>query len=206
MSETLGLWSLPRQGVGLKKDYEEAVNDVLTVDEVKSALDALTPADQTFLMRSANLISKSNALTDPKSLLQEACTRALTGQRKCRRNLQFVPFLYGAMRSIADSTAKSAKRSMIDPLADLDEAEEEQLTADAEDLITPEREVAAREALQRVDDLFKDDEEVRLLLEAMADGLKGQELRDALGWNETQHNTIRRRMLRKCELHRDDLE
>jgi DNA-directed RNA polymerase specialized sigma24 family protein len=190
----------------VKEDCEEDVKDALSVDEVKSAIDALTLADQEFLMNSANFFCKINALSEPMSLLQEAFTRALTGQRKCRRNLQFVPFLYGAMRSIADSTAKAAKRSIIDPLADPEEAEEEQLTVDAEDLVTPEREAAAREALQRVDDLFQDDQDVRLLLEAMADRLKGQELRDALGWDKTQHNTIRRRMLRKCELHRDDLE
>jgi hypothetical protein len=175
----------------VKEDCEEDVKDALSVDEVKSAIDALTLADQEFLMNSANFFCKINALSEPMSLLQEAFTRALTGQRKCRRNLRFVPFLYGAMRSIADSTAKSAKRSII---------------VDAEDLVTPEREAAAREALQRVDDLFQDDQDVRLLLEAMADRLKGQELRDALGWDKTQHNTIRRRMLRKCELHRDDLE
>jgi len=198
------LRSINNQEADVQEELAEDVKDALSVDEVRSALEALTPADEALLIKAAKFFCEINSLSEPMSLLQEALTRALEGGRKCRRNLAFVPFLYGSMRSIAHSAAKSAKRSKIDAFAEPDEEAEEELSADAIELVTPEREAAARDALQRINDLFKGDEEILLLLYAMADGLKGKELRESLGWNETQHNSIRRRMMRKSETFAQD--
>ena len=115
--------------------------------------------------------------------------------------MQIVPFLFGAMRSIANSVSKSAKRSPIDQYAELDETEEQDQDEgiEASQNITPEREAIARDMLQKVNNLFKDDPDAQLVLYAMADGVQGQELREVLGLTETQHNTIRRRMMRQSK-------
>lgn len=176
----------------------------LSLQEVKAAIEALKRADEVRLLKAAEFLSDINGFDDPRGLLQEALVRALAGQRQCPRKMAFVPFLIGAMRSIANSAAKSDKRSPIDRFAEvgegdnIDETEVPQM-GDTVQRVTPERQAAAQEMLRRVDELFKDDEEIRLVLLAMADGLQGNELREELGLTETQHNTIRKRMLRQSK-------
>ena len=181
-------------------DLPEDVKDELSPDEVKAALNALTPPDIARLSEAAGFLCLINGLDQPDELIQEALTRALAGQRKCRRNLAFVPFLYGSMRSIAHAAAKAARRSLIDPFADLEDAEEaEELRADAIDLVDPERLASGRDSLQKLNELFKDDEEVLIVMESMASGLKGEELRKSLGLSKTEHDTIRKRMHRQSK-------
>lgn len=50
-----------------------------------------------------------------------------------------------------------------------------------------------------MNELFKDDPEALMVLYAMAEGLQGQALREALTLTETQHNMIRRRMMRQSK-------
>lgn len=187
--------------------------------EAKAAIEALKPADEARLLSAAKALSAKNGLDDPEGLLREALVRTLAAppgdlasdqraprhQRRWPRNMALVPFLIGVMSSIASSAAKSNKRSPVDRFADVEEGEDidetEQLEAGAAvERVTPERQAAAQEMLNALDDLFKGDEEVRLVLMAMADGLQGQDLRDELGLTETEHNTIRKRMLRKSKV------
>src|SRR5688572_18159549 len=101
------------------------------------------------------------------------------------------------MRSIANAAAKSARRSRVDPFADLEDGDDaEQLDNLAIERVDPERIVAAREALQAINEMFKEDVEVLVLIDAMASGLKGEGLRESLGLIKTEHETIRKRMLR----------
>ena len=186
--------------------------------EAKAAIEALKPADEARLLSAANTLSAKNGLNDPDGLLREALVRTLAApatdlagdqraprhQRRWPRNMALVPFLIGVMSSIASSAAKSNKRSPVDRFADVEEGEEldetEQLEAGAAvERVTPERQAAAQEMLNALDELFEGDEEIRLVLLAMADGLQGQDLRDELDLTETEHNTIRKRMLRKSK-------
>lgn len=179
---------------------EDVIKDALSPDEVKAALNGLTPADIARLNRAAAFFCTINGFNQPNDLLQEALTRALAGKRKCRRDLAFVQFLCGSMRSIANAAAKASRRSRIDPFAEVDDGEdEEELSAEAVELIDPERLAAARDALQKVNELFKDDEEILIVIEAMASGLKGEELRHSLGLSKTDHETIRKRMHRQSK-------
>lgn len=180
---------------------DDMASDTLSIAELRSAIAALKLSDEQKLMRAAEFLCYVNGFDDPRGLLQEAMVRALSGTRRCPRNMQIVPFLFGAMRSIANSVSKSAKRSPIDQYAELDETEEQDQDEgiEATQNITPEREAMARDMLQKVNNLFKDDADAQLVLYAMADGVQGQELREALGLTETQHNTIRRRMMRQSK-------
>lgn len=179
---------------------ESVIKDVLSPDELKAALDALTPMDIARLNQAAEFFCAINGFDQANDLLQEALTRALAGQRKCRRDLAFVPFLYGSMRSIANAAAKASRRSRIDPFATPEDGEEEEeLDANAVELVDPERLAAARDALEKLNELFKDDEEILIVIEAMASGLKGEELRQSLGLSKTDHDTIRKRMHRQSK-------
>ena len=179
---------------------EDVIKDAFSPAEVKAALNALTAVDIARLNQAAEFFCVINGFDQPNDLLQEALTRALAGQRRCRRDLALVPFLYGSMRSIANAAAKASRRSRIDPFADPEDSDEEaELGAHAVELVDPERLAAARDALQKLNELFKDDEEILIFIEAMASGLKGRELRQSLGLSKTDHDTIRKRMHRQSK-------
>lgn len=202
MSAIFELWSMTSQEGDVRDDqHDDAGKDMLTTAEVRAALDALKPADEVRLLRGAQFFSEINGFDDASGLLQEALIRALEGTRRCPRDLPLMPFLFGVIRSIANSVSKSAVRSPINRFAEVDEAEDQEHDEGIETVqhITPERVVAAQEMLQKVNDMFKDDADVLMVLYAMAEGLQGQDLRDALGLTETQHNTIRRRMMRQSK-------
>jgi DNA-directed RNA polymerase specialized sigma24 family protein len=180
----------------------EPEGDLLSRTEISAEIDALSLADQRKLRKAARFISKINGLDDDQALLQEAMVRAFEGRRRCPRALPVVAFLFGAMRSIASSAAKSARRSPVDRFAAVrDEAEDAPRRSGTEqaDACTPERETFARDMLKKIDELFKDDADAQMVLYAMAEGLQGQELRKELGLTETEHNTIRKRILRQSE-------
>jgi DNA-directed RNA polymerase specialized sigma24 family protein len=174
--------------------------DYLSRQEIDAAISALTAKEELILLHGAELFCFINGFDSPDDLLQEALTRAVAGKRKCRRGLGIVPFLWGAMSSIANAAAKRSKRSRIDPFADPEDAEEEEeLGAAGVELVDPERVVAAHDALQKLNALFKDDVEILILIDAMALGLKGEGLRTSLGLSQTDHDTIRKRMHRQCK-------
>jgi DNA-directed RNA polymerase specialized sigma24 family protein len=183
-------------------EVDETEGEFLSTAEISAKIAALSPADQRKLRKAANFISRTNGLDEGQALLQEAMVRAFEGRRRCRCDLEVVPFLFGAMRSIAHSAAKSAKRSPVNPYAELPEDVDEvslKEARDRADLRNPERDVVANDMIQKIDDLFKEDQPAREVLLAMADGYQGDELREVLGIDKTQHNTIRKRILRHTE-------
>lgn len=172
------------------------VGDMLSRDEIEFALAAFTAKEKAILLRGSTFLSFVNGFDSADDLLQEAVVRALEGRRKCPRGLPMVVFLFKSMSSIANSVAKARKRSGIVLLADVVEEEDVHLPGQAYD---PEDVVAAQEALARIDGLFKDDIDVQILIEELAKGLRGEALRASLGVTETELDTMRKRMHRKCK-------
>jgi len=185
------------------EEPDDPGGDVLSIGEVSMAISALSRADVCRLRKAARFLAGINGLNDDGELLQEALVRAYEGRRKCRRDLPILTFLIGAMRSIANSAAKSARRSPVDRFVsvsdDFDDAADSGPFAEGVDFVTPEREEVARNMLQKIQDVFKDDEESQMLLYAIGEGFKGQGLRAELGLSETQENTIRTRISRKLD-------
>ncbi len=176
------------------------VRDALSRADVDAAIAALTAKEKLMLLRGAELFCYINGFELPDDLLQEALTRAVEGRRKCPRSLPIVPFIWSSMRSIADAAAKRKRRSRIDIFAEPEDAEEEeQLDGAGVEVRDPERLAAARDALAKVETLFQDDVEVSILIEELANGLKGEELRASLGLTDAELDTIRKRMHRKCK-------
>jgi hypothetical protein len=178
-------------------------NAKLSTSEVRAAIAALDPDEKRKLKRTAKMWSNRFGITDDEKILQTALARALDGTRKCPRELAILPFLFGAIRSISSSEAKSIARSPIDQYASpLEELETEQHLDDGAEGPTspsPERILVARAELVEVQSWFQDDEEVQLLMLAIGEGLEGEELEQELGWTKIQHGTIRRRMRREIE-------
>ncbi len=180
-------------------DAPDAV-DALSRAEVEAAIAALTAKEEAILQRGAELFCYINGFESPEDLLQEALVRAFALQRRCPRGLAIVPFLWKAMSSIANAAAKASRRSRIDVFSDPEDAEEEEERGpEAVELRDPERLAAARQALGKIEALFQDDVDVSVLIEELAKGLRGDELRESLRVTESELDTIRKRMHRKCK-------
>jgi DNA-directed RNA polymerase specialized sigma24 family protein len=172
----------------------------LSKAEIDAALAALTAKEEAILRHGADLFCFCYGFDSADDLLQEALMRAFALRRKCPRDLPFVPFLWRSMSSIADAAAKARRRSRIDVFAEPEDAEEDVgAGAQAIELRDPERLVTTQEALTRIETLFRDDVEVSVLIEELAKGLRGEELRQSLKLTDGELNTIRTRMHRKCK-------
>lgn len=174
--------------------------EYLSRAEVDAAITALTAKEQAILRHGAGLFCFMYGFDSPDDLLQEALTRTFELKRRCPKAMAMVPFLWGAMSSIADAAAKASRRSRIDPFAEPEDAEEEDEPGPtAVELRHPERLAAAREALMKVEALFHDDVDVSVLIDELAKGLRGEELRESLGVTDAELDTIRKRMHRTCK-------
>lgn len=185
------------------EDPDEPGGDVLSIGEISAGISALSQADRLRLRKAARFLSAINGLGDDVELLQEALVRAFEGRRKCRRDLPIVIFIVGAMRSIANAASKSARRSPVDRFVsvteDFDDAADSTPHAEGVDYVTPEREEVARNLLQKIQEMFKDDEESQMMLYAIGEGFKGEGLREELGLTDREENTIRTRISRKLD-------
>lgn len=160
--------------------------DCLAVGEIGAAFDGLSPDDKLKLHAIDAQFCGGTGLGQ-QELLYEAVCRALTGARKCPREVSFMAFMVETMRSIASH--ERAKRSRSAPLAAVPRlGEAPKGPSDCRsDQLTPEEHLLEREAadlVQTIYGLFEDDPEAQLVLMGWADGLRGKELRDATGLDQ----------------------
>jgi hypothetical protein len=171
----------------------------LSVEEVEARIQAVTAADCIRLERMARVYSEGTDWS-PADLLQEAFVAALS-RRQWRADLDLTVFLVGVMRSLASSKRKSIKRDPLAHTADAAEPEEEELAHVGDD---PERDPGAiaaadeeaERALRGLTDWFGADSEVQTVLRGRARGDGAAEIRAALRMNQTQYESVCRRMLR----------
>jgi len=173
---------------------------VLTAQEVQEALAALTVADLLRLERAAVTYAVGIGV-EARDVVNEAIRRALDGTRKCPKDLPFLNFLVGAMRSMAWAARESGKEAPV--------IESMSSTLDDSELLTELRSTDrnAEEALLACEDsqkrlkaleaLFQDDEDAQLVLLGDLEGMDAAEIRALGGWDEGAFATIRRRMRRR---------
>ena len=63
--------------------------------------------------------------------------------------------------------------------------------------VTPERQAAARDQLAALEHHFVDDAEATLVIGAWKDGMMGPEIKEILGWTQTDFETVARRIRRQ---------
>jgi DNA-directed RNA polymerase specialized sigma24 family protein len=177
-----------------------------TAAEVEAAIEALSAADwyrlRAFAERRGFLLSEKARGRD---LLGEALERLLRGSRKWdKTKAGFLTFLYGAMRSIAYSWLKEKADPMEAPLlasslvVEDDEGRLSDPVADfARTGVDASQLLVYRETLDRIDALFADDEEERMVIEGFRDGLEPPAIRDLWEFSQPKYNAIIIRMRRK---------
>ncbi len=63
--------------------------------------------------------------------------------------------------------------------------------------VTPENEVSGKQQIAALYASLGGDEDLELLVCEWADGMRGTEARDELGWDEKKYDAVRKRLLRR---------
>jgi RNA polymerase sigma factor (sigma-70 family) len=182
---------------------------VASIEEAKAALSALTKADLVRLMEYAGFWAKSLGRKargrKGDDLFQESVTAVLDGRRRWRPDkVSFAVFLAGVIKSITSHWREA-----------YDEDEDEQLEADlivekeegdsdsplsraASPVPGKERELVARAQVELLEELFEDDPEALVVMQALKEGMPPQEIQELLELSRTAWETIITRVRRKA--------
>lgn len=141
----------------------------------------------------------------PGELLHEALCRVHLGDRQCPKVVSLMAFLVQTMRSIAGhERQRLAKQVPIDTVpSSRDQSDGRRVTPTVElatEMLSPEEALLAAEEtdiVALIADQFSDDDEAQLLIMAWAEGLKGKDLRDAVGVDQGSLDYIAKRVRRR---------
>lgn len=171
-----------------------------TPEQVEAAVDGLTKADlhrlegyaklRAYSLRPLGLGWRSD------DLLQEALLRTFDGRRNWKHGITFVKHLIETMRSITSHVPKELKGDRPVPIdAPRDEGQTlgDTLVHNSSGVDDG---LGAAEILADIGERFAEDEEVGLLIEALADSMSGPEVQEAFGWTQTRYETVMRRLRR----------
>ncbi len=174
-----------------------------TDSEVEAGIRALSDADALRLRRVADYRARMlvglGLGMGAEDLLQEAICRSVSGKadrRRWSKKVSFVKHLMETMRSIANHAPDELKGGTVVAVGSNDAAGESEgvvLTSTTPDGL---RVAAINEQIAVIAARFADDDEVGLVLEGLANGMKGPEIQQDLGITETQYETIMVRLRR----------
>ncbi|MCL2713454.1 MAG: hypothetical protein FWD68_02355 [Alphaproteobacteria bacterium] len=154
---------------------------------VLAALQRLTVRQKATVMACAKtLAQKYRNPSLAEDLIQEAYTRALSGDRSWRCDLTVENFLMGCMRSIVSGWHKKARRER--PIKD-DE--------DFPDNRNPSESQEAGQDIARILALFDDDPVAVTIVKAMAEGREGAEIQAICGLSGQKYDSRRRKIRRR---------
>lgn len=172
----------------------------LSLIEVESAFRELSGADWKRAQSLARLCVVGLNDWTPETLLAEALVKLTSGERAWKRGVHPLVTLKTAMRSIASNNRKKAKNGPIDQYATVDvgagESDEDVSPGiQPEDARTPEEIVDERSQLKYIETLVADDEDAQMVLMVWADGLRGKEAAQELGFEMNRYEAARKRLL-----------
>lgn len=149
----------------------------------------------------ARVIAHGLPAMDEKDLLQKAMVLLLTGQRKWRRDLSTLTVLRGVMCSVAWRTRQRPDYVLADDVgAAFDEESESQSSPLSEGVCResdPGRVIEGQSELAAIQKAVEGDEDLELLVEALAEGLIGMEIATTLNWDARRYDAARKRLSRR---------
>ncbi len=152
----------------------------LSMAEIGAAFDALSDDDRLKLTAIEAQLLGATGL-GRGDLLHEALCRALTGRRKCPRHVPFMAFLIETMKSLAFHYRERHRRSVA--LADSPGQSDDLNNPDS--IPGPEDQLISDSVLEDIYNHFESDDEATLVLMGWADGLRGGDLREATGLDQS---------------------
>jgi hypothetical protein len=180
-------------------------NDSLSRQEVDAALSDLSVVDWAKARSLARFAAAGLPGWTGDDLLSEAMTQLLELRRVWRRGVHPLVTLKTAMRSIASNAFRSAKNGPIDHAVlvdgdgphDADVANRPAATPTSD--VNPEQVADTRSQLQYLEELVADDEDAWWLVQLWAQGSRGKEAAEELGWDDKHYDAARQRLERRLQ-------
>lgn len=148
---------------------------------------------------------------EPEELLRESVLRVLAGRRTLSRKVPIDVNVFGTMRSIASSWHKRRARRPEISVEDLAGADDDGQTQDPFEVLvipedaraaSPEQELAFKQEMDAILNLFADREDAQLVIMGRAEGLKGVALAEAAGLDQVQLASVQRLIARRLASYR----
>ncbi|MBT2305487.1 hypothetical protein J7E70_34410 [Variovorax paradoxus] len=180
-------------------------DDSLRPAEVDAALRVLSPADWERALRLARFRAGGLADWTGESLLSDALSKLLAGERVWRRGVSALQTLKNVLHSLASNDRKKQTGAPIDRFATVDvgaggdEGEDHPPGVAAVDERSPESVVDGRSQLAAIEKLVADDEDGQLVLMAWSEGIRGKAAAEDLGFDMKRYDAARKRLERKLE-------
>jgi hypothetical protein len=138
---------------------------------------------------------------DGDDLLGKAILLLVAGRRKWPRTVSTLVMLKGVMRSVAYRARRKPDYLLAEdlgnPLAEDSETESSPLAEGVSPEQDPARSIQAQFELAAVQHAVRGDEELELLVEALAEGLTGMGIAKELGWDVKRYDAARKRLSRR---------
>lgn len=173
---------------------------ILNLAEAQQAIAGLTTADLLRLDRVGRIYALGLSC-EAGDLLNDAICQTLQGHRNCPREVPFVTFLIGAMRSRASAVREKQKASPVAITLDATGTDGRPLyepsdpARNAEEWQLAKEDVAAR--VTALEKLFAGDDEATMFLWADLEETPKEEIKAMNDLDDPTYATIRRRMRRK---------
>lgn len=186
------------------------MDSLWSADEFQAWLgsNVATKVDQKRWILSAKRLLKGLPV-EPEELLRETILRILEGKRKLNRQVPIDVNVFGSMRSIASSWHKRRKRKPEISLEDLissDDGDQDPmeviLIPDDARAPSPEEELAYKQEMNALQELFSDRPDAQMVLMGRVDGLKGVALAEAAGLDSTELASALRLISRRLATYR----
>jgi DNA-directed RNA polymerase specialized sigma24 family protein len=177
-----------------------SADEMLSPDEVRTAIQNLTLEERTTINKIARLYSRKwRRISDHQDLLHEAFVRTLDERRKWPRGMTPVKFIGGVIQSIASER----QYAFLNQEKGQEEGEFAGTRAAFErwtsDELEAEDESKAGELKARVVALFNDDPIAQKMVLEMMDGVRGESLRALSGLTDIEYENKRRKIRRRFE-------
>jgi hypothetical protein len=181
-----------------------------TLEQIEQAIVGLSDIEWIRLRKMASGHLWGTRLGDPDALINETIGKLIAGKRTWNVGMAFVPWMDSAMKSVADNL-RSLKRLPVVVLAgDLvggaEDPPEESLDILGENgetpldaLLTEEARAMAGKDLAKIEERFKDDQEVGWILMGLAEEMGASDIQAMGEMTQTQYETARKRLRRERE-------
>lgn len=189
--------------------------ELATLDEVYEAMEALGDDEQAALCARATNMIYGTRYRDPVDLVRDAMLSAIEAAsqqgakgRVWPKAVPFMAFITQAMRGIASNSRTSAvgkAEVLAVELVGAEDGDSDDAMAAASAATTPGVDqqlmdaADAAELLRQRDELFAEfssDDEITMILMAMEDGLRGEDIRQAADLDQTTYESARKRLRR----------
>jgi len=186
--------------------------DFATLPEIEEALNSLSDSDLNRIKKEARSLAAlywfCSKGRDEDDLMQIAFERVLTLKRKWSKSkVDFVRFILGTVRSVANHWVeeKGAGLEVQSQILQTDEGDVlDQMENSPSHRTSPEDELndqigkmTHEKLVEWIDDFFKDDTPVQLVMLELLESKKGPEIQESFGIDQTEYQTIIKRMDRK---------